>query len=264
AFVYCHRNYHDAGGGAPVLLVGRGFPADSSGNCVPCDHDWCRSAVDSLSLGRIEIGPWLLSASLLFLHLDWPGVTTEIPNGVFLVADILLGVGMLFLVFDDSRVHTRQLAVVESLTSTIGKTQQPGPMMQAALEELRKLFHAKAAWFGALDSDRVTISNHLGVSPEFLKGASLIHLDASVQRGMASSRAAVVLATDMMPSVRAYMEDEGLHHLVLAPVQGKKAPLGTLALGKSHPCSYSAEELDFLHTGANQVGIAVENLRLLE
>src|SRR5437879_3432392 len=38
--------------------------------------------------GRVEIGPWLLSASLLFLHLDWPGVTSEVPGGVFLVTDL--------------------------------------------------------------------------------------------------------------------------------------------------------------------------------
>ena len=182
--------------------------------------------------GRVEVGPWLLSLSLLFLHLDWPGVTTGVSNGVFLMTDILLGLGMLFLVFDDSRVHTRQLGAVQALTNAIGKTQQPGPMMQAALEELKKLFQAKAAWFGAVDNDRVTIPNHIGVSPEFLKGAALIHLDESVQKASSDSKPAVVQASAMMPSVQAYLEDEGLHHLVLVPIHGKKAPLGTLALGK--------------------------------
>jgi PAS domain S-box-containing protein len=214
--------------------------------------------------GRVEVGPWLLSLSLLFLHLDWPGVTTAVPGGVFLLTDLLLGLGMLFLIFDDSRVHTRQLGVVQSLTSAIGKTQQPGPMMQAALEELKQLFRAKAAWFGALDNEHVNIPNHVGVSPEFLKGAALIHLDDSVQKAMTEAKATVVLASDLMPSVQAYLQDEGLHHMLIVPVHGKKSPLGTLALGKTHPCSYSSQELEFLHTSASQVGTAVENLRLLE
>jgi len=45
------------------------------------------------------------------------------------------------------------------------------------------------------------------------------------------------------------------------PLQGKKGSVGTIALGKAHAYTYSIEELDFLHSSASQVGIAVENLR---
>jgi PAS domain S-box-containing protein len=214
--------------------------------------------------GRMEIGPWLVSASLLFLHVDWPGVTTEIPPGVFLAADISLGVGMLFMVFDDSRARTRRLGVIHSLTSAIGKTQQHGPIMQAALEELKKLMKARAAWFASLEGEQVTVTNHIGVSPDFVKGAALLHLDESLQKALTDSKPTVVKAEDTMSSVKAYLEDEKLHHVVLVPVLGKKAALGTLALGKSGPCSYSPEDMDFLHTSASQLAIAVENLRLLE
>jgi PAS domain S-box-containing protein len=214
--------------------------------------------------GRMEIGPWLVSASLLFLHVDWPGVTTEIPPGVFLAADISLGVGMLFIVFDDSRARTRRLGVIHSLTSAIGKTQQHGPIMQAALEELKKLMKARAAWFASLEGEQVTVTNHIGVSPDFVKGAALLHLDESLQKALTDSKPTVVKAEDTMSSVKAYLEDEKLHHVVLVPVLGKKAALGTLALGKSGPCSYSPEDMDFLHTSASQLAIAVENLRLLE
>jgi two-component system NtrC family sensor kinase len=214
--------------------------------------------------GRMEIGPWLVSASLLFLHVDWPGVTSEIPTGVFLAADISLGVGMLFMVFDDSRARTRRLGVIDSLTSAMGKTQQQGPLMQAALEELKKLMKARAAWFASLEGEQIAITNHIGVSPDFVKGAALLHLDESLQKALTDSKPTVVKAEDTMSSVKAYLEDEKLHHVVLVPVQGKKSPLGTLALGKSGPCSYSPEDMDFLHTGASQLAIAVENLRLLE
>jgi two-component system NtrC family sensor kinase len=214
--------------------------------------------------GRMEIGPWLVSASLLFLHVDWPGVTSPIPDSLFLLADISLGLGMLFTVFDDSRARTRRLGVIDSLTSAIGKTQQHGPMMQAALEELKKLMKAKAAWFSSLDGERVTIPNHIGVSPEFLKGAALLHLDESVQRALAESKPTVVQADETMSSVKAYLDDEKLQHVVMIPVQGKKALIGTVSLGQSHACSYTPEDMDFLHTSASQVGIAIENLRLLE
>jgi PAS domain S-box-containing protein len=214
--------------------------------------------------GRFEIGPWLLGFSLLFLHLDWPEVTTAVPSGVWLMGDLLLGLSMLFIVFDDSRVRTQRLGVINALTTAIARTQQHGPMMQTALEELKKVMKAKAAWFRPPAGDQAAITNHMGVSTEFLKGATLIHLDEAVEKALAEQEPVVVKASDMMPSVRAYMEDERLHHLVLVPMQGRKGPVGTVALAKTHACSYSPEDMDFLHTSASQVGIAAENLRLLE
>ena len=215
--------------------------------------------------GRVEIGPWLLGLSLLFLHLDWAPLTGWVPGGVFLMADLLLGVSMLFLVFDDSRARTERLAVIDSLTTAITRTQQHGPMMQSALEELKKVVNAKGTWFRPVDSEQTAaITNHVGVSPEFLKGANLIHLDEAVQKALAKQEPTVVKATAMMPSVKAYLDDEKLEHIVLVPLHGKKGAVGTMALGKAHTYSYSPEEMDFLHTAASQVGIAAENLRLLE
>jgi PAS domain S-box-containing protein len=215
--------------------------------------------------GRVEIGPWLLGLSLLFLHLDWAPLTGWVPGGVFLMADLLLGVSMLFLVFDDSRARTERLALIDSLTTAIARTQQHGPMMQSALEELKKVVNAKGAWFRPADSEQTAaITNHVGVSSEFLKGANLIHLDEAVQKALAKQEPTVVKATAMMPSVKAYLDDEKLEHIVLVPLHGKKGAVGTMALGKAHAYSYSSEEMDFLHTAASQVGIAAENLRLLE
>jgi len=51
--------------------------------------------------GRGEIGPWFLSVSLLGLHLDWAPLTNHLPFGFNLMADMLLGLSMLLVVFDD-------------------------------------------------------------------------------------------------------------------------------------------------------------------
>src|SRR4029077_18161313 len=142
--------------------------------------------------GRLEIGSWLLGLSLLFLHLDWAPLTGWMPGGVFLMADLLLGVSMLFMVFDDSRARTERLAVINSLTGAIARTQQHGPMMQSALDEFKKVMNAKAAWFRPGETDQaVAITNYVGVSSEFLKGASLIHLDETVEKALAEQKPTV-------------------------------------------------------------------------
>ena len=48
------------------------------------------------------------------------------------------------------------------------------------------------------------------------------------------------------------------------PVLGKKSVIGTLALGSRHHLTYTPDELEFLTTTAHQLGLAVENLRLVE
>ena len=59
--------------------------------------------------GRWEIGPWLMALCLLFLHLDWAPYTDAVPAPVWLMAELLLGLSMLFVVFDDSRIRTKRL-----------------------------------------------------------------------------------------------------------------------------------------------------------
>ena len=66
------------------------------------------------------------------------------------MADMLLGLSMLLVVFDDSRMRTRRLGVINALTSSISRAQQHEPMMATALEELKKLMNARAAWFRLL------------------------------------------------------------------------------------------------------------------
>ena len=50
----------------------------------------------------------------------------------------------------------------------------------------------------------------------------------------------------------------------MIPVHGRKAPIGTLALGSRRRLSYAPDELDFLTTTAQQVGMAFENMKLVE
>src|SRR2546422_6847064 len=55
---------------------------------------------------RWEIGPWLLSISLLLLHLRWAPVSAHLPPGFDLMTMLLLGLSMLLVVFDDYKMRT--------------------------------------------------------------------------------------------------------------------------------------------------------------
>jgi PAS domain S-box-containing protein len=214
--------------------------------------------------GRWEIGPWLMALCLPFLHLDWPPYTDAIPAPVWLMAELLFGLSMLFVVFDDSRIRTKRLRVINALTGTMARAQQHGPLLQIALEEIKKAMRAKGAWFRLMDSEKTGTTHHVGVSPEFVKASGLLSMDAVIEKALSEAKPTVVKASSVMPAVQAYLKDEGFQHIVLVPVQGKKSVVGTLALGKASSFAYTPDDLTFLQTSANQLGMAVENLRLLE
>lgn len=213
---------------------------------------------------RWEIGPWLMSASLLALHLDWPIVDTYLPLGFNVLAGLLLGVSTFFVVFDDSRQRTRRLGVINALTSSISRAQHHGPMMVTALEELKTLMLAKAAWFRLLENDKMVIVQQIGLSQEFLRERGSVPLDDKFERTLSDRDPIVVKTSASDEAVKRELKQEGFHHCVLVPILGKKSVIGVLTLGSRHHLSYTPDELEFLATTAHQLGLAVENFRLVE
>ena len=213
---------------------------------------------------RWEIGPWMLAAGLLLLRLDWAPVNAYLPMHYALLSDLLLGISMLLIVFDDSKIHIRRLDVIHALTTSTTRAEQHGPMMLTALEELKSLMLAKAAWFRLLEGDRMVLAQHIGLSKDFALDRQSVALDDKFESTL-GSETAIILKTDAADdSVRSHLKSEGFQHCVLVPVRGKKSIIGILTLGSAHRFSYAPDDIDFLITSAHQLGLAVENLRLVE
>ncbi len=81
-------------------------------------------------------------------------MSVHLPPGSDLMTNLLLGLSMLLVVFDDYKMRTRRLGVINALTTSITRAQQHGPMMVTALEELKGLMCAKAAWFRLLEGEQ--------------------------------------------------------------------------------------------------------------
>ena len=214
--------------------------------------------------GRWEVGPWLLSVSLLAMHLDWAPVSAHLPPGAGLIPDLLMGVSMLLIVFDESRARTRRLAVVNALTGSIARATQSGPMLLTALEELKQLMKARAAWFRWLQDDRMVMAQQIGLSADFVKNRQSVVLDGDLQEVIKSGKAAVFRVKQIAAEVQEALKAEKFQHLIMVPVQGKKSVIGILSLGGRHWRNCTPEDLEFLETSAHQLGIAVENVRLME
>ncbi|HVI79222.1 MAG TPA: PAS domain S-box protein, partial [Candidatus Acidoferrum sp.] len=213
---------------------------------------------------RIEIGTWFLALGLLLLHLDWPPLTAHFPPDAGVIFDMLLGLGMLLVVFDESRIHTRRLATLNALTTSIARAGEQGPMAVTALQKLKELMDADAAWFRLVDGRRLTIFQHIGLSAEFLRNRSSIPAGDPLEPIPDENQPVVLTAKKLDSPSGAVLKHERLKQVVITAVPGKKAVVGNLILGSRKSRSYAPDEVDFLATCGQQLGLALENLHLVE
>jgi PAS domain S-box-containing protein len=214
--------------------------------------------------GRWELGAWLLAACLIVQHLSWTPFTNQLPGGVVAAADVLLGLSMLLIVFGEARARGRRLKVMRALTESIVLAQQQGGMMEDALEELRQLTRSKAAWFRLIEGGHLVATHAVGVSADFLREAGFAQLSESVSQMLERGRPVTAEASGASPEDAGLLHSEKLEYVVMVPVLGKKSSIGLLILGDARARKLTSDELEFLETCGRQLGIAIENFRLLE
>ncbi len=213
---------------------------------------------------RREIGPWILAAGLLLLHLEWAPLSSRLPSESGTLFDIMLGLGMLMVVFDESRLHTRRLATLNALTTSIAHSGQDGPIAASALQQLKDLMGADAAWFRLLERHRLTVFQQIGLSTEFLRARASVPANDAAEHIPDEVRPVILTPSQLGEAALPVFVREHLHQIVLIAVPGRKSPVGNLVLASRRAKSYAPDELDFLVTCAQQLGLALENLHLVE
>ncbi|HYX69388.1 MAG TPA: GAF domain-containing protein, partial [Terriglobales bacterium] len=213
--------------------------------------------------GRRAIGPLLLVISLLFLHMHEAG-SSDMVAGSDIALELLLGIGMVVIVLDDSYERVRRLRVLSAVTTAIAEAQDFMPIVGTALKELKGLIPAaRGAWFRALDSDQLVLIDSLGLSDDYVRARRSVSLMESASgRNVRSGRPTVARVADMDATSRQRLQAEGYEHLLMIPLLGKKTVIGSLNLGMDRFRNYRPDEMDFFAAIANQLGIAIENQRL--
>ncbi len=225
---------------------------------------WAAARLAVFSRGRGSASPWLLVTVLALWPLENPDLT-QLPAAGRSVFEVALGAAMLLVILDDLHRRLRRLAIVDAVAATLAESREFAPMISHALDHLREVIGADCAWFRLLDGERLVLIAQVGVSTRYLQARAVLDAKESFTgRCIAERRARVLRAPDADPETRQRLREEGLHHVLVLPVEGRNGPVGALSFGARHHRSYTADEQQFLATTARHLGIAVENLRLLE
>jgi two-component system NtrC family sensor kinase len=229
----------------------------------------CMSFVAAVRLGgffwrRWRFGPWLLVFSLLLWHLDW-GPWAHHPYQAFdMLLELMMGLGMLMLVLDHYRDRTRRLSAVNTITSALTRAQQPVVMLRPALQELMAVTECRAGWFRMLNGQQLILTCQVGISERSESANEALTMDETLEKVLHSGRPAAFRVRGLHSTMREQLEQEKMHHVLIIPVRGKKSVVGMIVLGARRRRGYLPEEVQFMANTANQLGIALENLRLRE
>ncbi|MBZ5628174.1 MAG: GAF domain-containing protein [Acidobacteriia bacterium] len=217
------------------------------------------------SRGRRQVGPWVIMAMLLLLHLDQDATSPHFLFGIDLAIELLLGLGMLAVVLDDSKQRTDRLSALNVLSSALATAQEQGSMVLTALEQLKNSTGARAAWFRVLEGDYMVLTRHIDLSEKFIRQRPTLDVrTADGARIVQQGEPTIIRLAALEPDNRRLVGEEGFNHILVIPVRGKTSVIGAIALGQARSRSYMRDELDFLTSTGHQVGLALENLRLVE
>lgn len=214
--------------------------------------------------GRLNVGRWLLAVMLVLPHLHvGPRLSTQIWHD-FLI-DLLLGISMVMIVLDDSRVQIQRLDVLNTITNQISASRDFEPTVAVVLEELTQISRAKAAWFRVLEGDKLVLAAHRGLSPAFARQGSAVEVNRSVSGfALREGQVYVMRSAEAAPEVASILKGDRIHHVLLVPVEGRHSQIGIFALGMAHFRAHMATEKNFLKAAARQLGLAAENRKLAE
>lgn len=215
--------------------------------------------------GRRQAGAWLMIPALLLLHMDVGVVRGHAFYGLDIAVELLLGLSMLMIVLDDSRERTERLRLVNKITGTIARNHEPGPLMLSFLHELKEHTGASCCWYRYLLQDKMLIQQHIGLSEKFLTNRRVVTLEEShALRMMDEGVPGTFEPARSDAATSAAFAEINVAQVLVVPVTGKNSIIGAINLGMPRRRSFLPEELSFLASTADQVGIAIENLTMFE
>jgi PAS domain S-box-containing protein len=222
----------------------------------------------------------LLAGSLLVrgLHgIDRADWSTQ-PFALFRVSahDILsitMGVAMAVLILEAGRARIEELnEKMRRLALITAEATQSLRVHEALAGILHNILPTLSATHGALflleregNPASFALRASTGFGEKFLtQYAQVFVSEPWVRDALAESARVVCHGVPGETKSPPWLDKERLSSAVLVPITGKNKSLGLLCVGSSSPRSFESNEVDFLVNVANLLGLAVQNVSLIE
>lgn len=168
---------------------------------------------------------------------------------------------------DRLAARTRELAALNAIAAVIGHAGELQALLQAALDETLAVMGMEAGGVYLLDESRqeLALAAHRGLGSELATAVDGLAVGEGFS-GEVVARGEPALVPDLTVDARLTRpaaRDSGFHALAAFPLRAGGQVLGSLFVLAPETRTFAREDVELLTTIAHQMGVAVENARLL-
>jgi signal transduction histidine kinase len=164
--------------------------------------------------------------------------------------------------------RTRELDLLNSVAGVVSGLGDIGEVLRAALRKTMDAFDIEAGSAYGLEqaSGTLVMLAHAGLSASFAASMERLSLEAALAGKQLSMERPVSWIVDDYPEgdLRTLITGEGLKSIIAVPLAAKGKLVGGLVLDSRRERALTAEEGTLLIAVGRQIGLAMENARLLE
>ncbi len=164
------------------------------------------------------------------------------------------------------RSHGDRLGALASIAARIGVYQDTHRLAREAMQAIAQLLPIKAALLLLLDSSTNSLVFHEGYNlpvEEIERLHNLISWDECIEGEVVRGKGPVLIE-DVSADIQAVHYSEGSMSLGLIPLLTRDRAIGVLSVTTAAPHKLDQSDMEFLLTLGSQLGIYLENARLLE
>jgi len=164
--------------------------------------------------------------------------------------------------------RTRELALLNSITAVASGLVNLKEILRVSLEQTLEAFGLEAGVAYTLEekTETLVMLAHTGLSREFVGNMTRLPLEAALAGRELNLEQPLSWRVEEYPlgELRSYIEAEGIRSVIGVPLLSKGKMVGGFVINSRSDRTLSSEEGSLLIAIGRQIGLAIENARLLE
>ncbi len=220
---------------------------------------WITRPIRSVTAGAKAIGEGDLDYRINIKTRDEMG---ELANSFNIMASLLQNKAI------SMKKRTQELSALYKIAKNVSQSMDKDEMLRGTLDTVLGIMGATSGGIFLMEDDGKNMHLHVnrGISAKFAESIKTIKTGTGVS-GLAiesKKQIAIDISQYPIPDLIPLLQEEGIKSLASTPIIFKDKILGTINIHYNREHTYSQEEHDIFASIGNELGVAIENVRLFD
>jgi len=184
---------------------------------------------------------------------------------VFLVGIL---VGFTFTSLQKERKRRMQVDALNQTALVVSQSLELDPVLKSSIDSVVEVMKVDVAQVFLVDEKAgdLTLSAYRGISREFAQGVDRLKIGEGLNGLVAQTGVSTYVenASADPRLTRTVLKEDHIGSMLIVPMKSKEKVMGTLCVGVRRYRKFNQDEVELLTNIGNQIGVAIENVRLYQ